>query len=422
MDWRLDRFQSHARRTAGWATTALGFSIPIWVVADSILVGLLIGCWAVSGEWREKLRRITANPVSVGALLLFSWLLLGTLWGEGEVGERAVWVKKYANLLLIPLLISMAVDAQERRRAFLALAASLVVTLALSFALGAGFFPAGSFINCDSSNPCAVQKPITCDQSNPCIFKKHTTHNLLMAFGVLLFGVLAWKSSCRWVRWGWAGAACLAASNVLLMVQGRTGYVVLAGLALLAFHMYFGWRGMVAAVITLTVIFSAAYQVSTSFRDRVDLVASGVAQWNPQTATYDGVTERMEFFYHTVEIIQDHPLMGVGTGGFAQAYAARVQKIGLPVPSHPHNQYLLLMAQVGIVGLSLLLWLFVQQWRSALLAGDGIYGVLARGLVVTIAIGCLFQPALNDHTEKLFYCLFSGVLYSGTDSRFDTRI
>ena len=407
MSWGLDRLQREARRAAGWLATALGFTIPIWVVADSILVILLVACWGVSGKWRERGRRVISNPVGLSALLLFGWLLVGTLWGMGSLGERMLAVKKYADLLLIPLLASMAIDAQERHRAILALAASLIVTLMLSLAFSGGGLPAGWVINCDSSNPC--------------IFKKHTTHNILMAFGVLLFGVLAWKSSRRWVRWGWAGASCLAAGNVLLMVQGRTGYVVLAGLAMVAFHMYFGWRGMVAAVVAISVTFSAAYQVSTSFHDRVDLVATGVAQWNPQTATYDGVTERMEFFHYTVEIIQDHPLMGVGTGGFTQAYALHVQKLGLPVPTHPHNQYLLVMVQVGIVGFGLLFWLFVQQWRSAFLVGDASYGLLARGLVVTIAIGCLFQPALNDHTEKLFYCLFSGLMYSGTDPQPDGR-
>lgn len=436
MGWTRDRMQAEARRAAGWTTTALGFTLPIWVVADSLLVGLLIACWAASGEWREKLRRVTSSPVSISVILLFAWLLLGTLWGEGALEERVVWVKKYADLLLIPLLISMAIDAQERRLAILALAASLVVTLVLSFALSLGILPTGGLINCDPFNPCLLKKQIpcdpsipcvpdnyrpVCDPSNPCIFKKHTTHNLLMAFGVLVFGVLAWKSTHPWVRWGWAVAACLAASNVLLMVQGRTGYVVLAGLAIVVFHVYFGWRGMVAAVMILSVMFSAAYHVSTSFRDRVDLVATGVAQWNPQTATYDGVTERMEFFYHTIGIIQDHPLMGVGTGGFAQAYALRVQQRGLPVPTHPHNQYLLVMVQVGVIGLGLLFWLLGRQWRSATLIGDATSGLLARGLVVTIAVACLFQPALNDHTEKLFYCLFSGLLYSGTDSQFDAR-
>jgi len=436
MSWGLDHLQREARRAAGWATTALGFTIPIWVVADSIFVILLIACWGVSGKWRERGRRVISNPVGLSALLLFGWLLVGTLWGMGSLGERMLAVKKYADLLLIPLLASMAIDAQERRRAILALAASLVVTLLMSFALNVGILPTGGLINCDPFNPCLLKKQIPCDPSipcvsdnyhpvcepsNPCIFKKHTTHNMLMAFGVLLFGVLAWKSSGRWVRWGWVGASCLAAGNVVLMVQGRTGYVVLAGLAMVAFHMYFGWRGMVAAVVAISVIFSAAYQVSTSFHDRVDLVATGVAQWNPQTATYDGVTERMEFFHYTVEIIQDHPLLGVGTGGFTRAYAQHVQKLGLPVPTHPHNQYLLVMVQVGIVGFGLLLWLFVQQWRSAFLVGDASYGLLARGVVVTIAIGCLFQPALNDHTEKLFYCLFSGLMYSGTDPQPDAR-
>ena len=55
------------------------------------------------------------------------------------------------------------------------------------------------------------------------------------------------------------------------------------------------------------------------------------------------------------------------------------------------------------------------------LTGDATYGLLARGLVVTIAIGCLFQPALNDHTEKLFYCLFSGLMCSGADSHGETK-
>ena len=87
---RLERLQFEARRAAGWTTTALGFTIPIWVVADSILVVLLVICWLASGGWKERVHRITANPVAVSVLLLFGWLLLGTLWGGGSVQERAL--------------------------------------------------------------------------------------------------------------------------------------------------------------------------------------------------------------------------------------------------------------------------------------------------------------------------------------------
>jgi len=220
------------------------------------------------------------------------------------------------------------------------------------------------------------------------------------------------------MRWGWGGAAVLAVSNVFLMVQGRTGYVVLAGLAMLVFHVRFGWRGMLAALVVLCVVFSSVYQASSSFRQRVDVTTTGITQWNPKVAVVeDSIGWRLEYAYHTAEIIQDHPLVGVGTGGFVQAYRARTEQAGLDVPPHPHNQYLMVMAQVGIVGLCLLLWLFVQQWRSTSLSGDVGYGLLARGLVLIMAVGCLFNDLLLDHTEKLLYCWLSGLMYSGDESR-----
>lgn len=399
----LERLRLEARRAAGWTTTALGFTIPVWVVADSILVVLLLVCWVAGGEWKERLRRITTNPVAVSVLLLFGWLLLGTLWGGGSVQERALGIKKYADLLIIPVLISMAMTVQERNRALVALAAALLVTLFLSFSLSVG----GSL---------PLGEPTACSQLNSCVFKKHTTHNVMMAFGALLFAVFSWKSQDRWMRWGWGGAAVLAVSNVLLMVQGRTGYVVLAGLAMLVFHVRFGWRGILAALVVLCVAFSSVYQVSSSFRQRVEVTTAGITQWDPKVAVVeDSIGWRLEYAYHTVEIIQDHPLVGVGTGGFVQSYQARTQQAGLDVPPHPHNQYLFIMAQVGIGGLGLLLWLFVQQWRLTTLFGDRATGLLARGVIVAIVITCFFQPALNDHTEKLFYCLFSGLMCSGND-------
>lgn len=394
--------QVEARRAAGWTITALGFTIPMWVVADGVLVVLLVTCWLASGEWRERVRRVTANPVALSTLLLFGWLLAGSLWGLGSFEERMLAVKKYADLLLIPLLISMAVDVRERHRAILVLGTSLVVTLVFSLVLGLGVLPAGWVIGCDSSNPC--------------VFKRHITHNVLMAFGALLFAVLAWRSSTRRVRWAWGLVSVLAVSNVLLMVHGRTGYVVLAGLTVLALNVAFGWRGMAGAVTALALVFSGAYQVSTSFYDRVNLTVANVTQGIPVSGDI-ATQERVEFYQYTLKIIEGHPLIGVGTGGFAQAYAVYAKQTGVSVPSHPHSQYLFIMAQVGVVGLGLLLWLFVQQWRSTSLNGDVTQGLLARGLVVTMVIGCLFNSLLIDHTEKLLYCWFSGLMYSGADSR-----
>ena len=82
---------------------------------------------------------------------------------------------------------------------------------------------------------------------------------------------------------------------------------------------------------------------------------------------------------------------------------------------NPHNEYLLITAQIGLLGLTLLLWLFIVQWRSAQQLPMPMETGLARGLVLTIAIGCLFNSLLLDHSEGLFYAWLSGLLYSGLE-------
>jgi len=41
----------------------------------------------------------------------------------------------------------------------------------------------------------------------------------------------------------------------------------------------------------------------------------------------------------------------------------------------------------------------------------------ARGLVVAMVVGCLFNSFLLDHTESLFYGWLSGLLYRLAPSR-----
>jgi O-antigen ligase len=392
------RVQATANRAERWSAIALGFTLPIWTLADSLLMGLLVASWIGSGRWREKLQLIRANPVAMAAVMLFAFLMLGTLWGEGSLDDRATYLKKYAELLFIPLLVTVLFHPQDRQRALWGFAAGLLLTLAISYALWLGLVTPGGMIKGDASNPF--------------VFKRHITHNILMAFGALLFATFAWMSRQRSRRLIWSLLAICAAINVLLMVQGRTGYIILAALTVLLLYVFWSWRGILAALVLVSAAFVGAYTVSPSFHNRLDLAVENAQNWTPEVKSHEAITERLEFYQHTLEIIREHPLVGVGTGGFAQAYAERVASQGLIRTRNPHNQYLLLMAQVGIVGVLLLLWLFTQQWRGADSLSNPGYRTLARGLVLTIAIGCVFNALLIDHTEKLLYCWFSGLFYS----------
>lgn len=401
-----NRLQLFARKAGQWSTIGLGFTLPVWALADGVLMGVLAASWLSTGAWREKWRLVRANPVAVAVLLLFGWLLLGTLWGAGSLADRALAIKKYGEFLFIPVLLSLTLERDVKTKALWSFSLALIVTLLWSYALWLGVPSPGGLIKGEASNPF--------------VFKRHITHNILVAFGGLLFAVLAWRATDRRWRIAWSLLSLLAVCNVLLMVQGRTGYLVLAALMVLFLHIVKGWKGTAGAIVLVGLLFASAYAVSPSFHQRIAQTVTNAQNWNPAIAGHEGITERLEFYDNTLEIISDHPFMGVGTGGFAETYAKHVAPKGLKPTSNPHNQYLLIMAQVGIIGVLLLLWLFIQQWRVAEAIADPGYRVLARGLVLTVAVGSLFNALLIDHTEKVLYCWLSGLLYAQPQQQAET--
>src|SRR5262249_8397884 len=135
--------------------------------------------------------------------------------------------------------------------------------------------------------------------------------------------------------------------------------------------------------------------------------------WQPQEASRTSTGLRLEFYRNTLEIIRDHPLLGVGTGGFPKAYADRLQDARAERTRNPHNEYLHITAQTGLLGLAALLWLFLLQWITAPWLAAPFEQHLARALVLTIAIGCLFNSLLLDHTEGLMFAWLTAMLYGG---------
>ena len=101
----------------------------------------------------------------------------------------------------------------------------------------------------------------------------------------------------------------------------------------------------------------------------------------------------------------------------SKAYADQTNGTGLEPSVNPHNEYLLIGVQTGLVGLVLLLHLFWQHWRLAPRLATPLETHLARGLLLTIAVGCLFNSLLLDHTEGLLFAWMTGLLYGGLQVR-----
>ena len=392
-----------SERTAQWAAIALGVSIPISVALDNVLLVVVLAGWLLAGNFRETLRAVERSRTVLAAIVLYGLLLAGTLYGERGPGDALRVLVKYLNLLFIPLFAVLLREAPLRRRALQGFAASLALVLVLSYMVAAGVpFPVWM---------------VHGDSANPAVFKQYLTHGILLAFGAFLFAELALTAIAPAWRATWAIAALLAAVNVTLMVQARTGHLILVVLALYLGYSWRRWRGLAVAVAVTVACVTVLVLVPGPFQQRYGLAADGQPPSQASEWARGSNMQRSDFYLASLAIIERHPLVGIGTGGFARAYADKTRGTEAFQTRNPHNEYLHIAVQLGLVGLAALLYLFWQHWRESARLASPLECHLARGLVLAIAAGCLFNSLLLDHTEGLLYAWLTGVLFGGLKSR-----
>lgn len=408
----VSKLQRAIHRPLVWGVILMGFSAPISVAVDNILMALIfLGALFSLGGIK---RIVVTHPIARAAMLLFFALFVAMFYGVAPMKEALDILGKYADLAFVAIYIFLLVNETDRRRARYAFIAAMALTLVLSYLVGLGLMPAMSWMSAGAV------------PANPAIFHNHDTQNNFMAFAIFL-GLLEWREAVsHGKKIAWAAFSLMGCINILFMVQGRGGYLVL--FVLLG---WFVWttlgrelekRGKhislshgVFIVCTLLAVAITTYYSSARFHDRVARAVTEFQEWDHSgvAATLDSSTGlRLDFYSNTLKIVQDNLIFGVGAGGFPAAYEKETLGKNAVLTRNPHDEFLMIAAQTGIIGLVLLLYLFYTEWRCAPLLPGLLEQDAARGLVIAYIVNCLFNSALMDHSDGLFFAFMSAVLFS----------
>jgi O-antigen ligase len=403
-----------AQRGAAWLFPLLGFAIPISTALDSAVLALIVLAWLVAlphafPAWRKTL---AIRPVAVAAAL-FALLAIGTFYSEVPAREAWKMGMKYSDFFLISVLLWTAAAMRSGNRALYLFLAAIVLNLIVSYSVAnslieriPGLHPGNRI----ESIPGLHTYP-----AYPVGFKLSVTHNIFISFGAFVFVLLAREAKTTATRAPLIGLAILCAHNVLVIVIGRTGYLVLALLSA-----YFilvtlrTWQSRALALAFVAAFFVGAYSVSGSFQERISGIVSDLEQWTPGAADRTSVGQRIEYVRTSARIIAGHPLTGVGTGGFAAAYRGATEST--LVTSNPHNDYAMIGVQVGLPGIALLVALYVLLWRDAGRLSSRLDRDLLRGMVLTMATAGFFNSVTLDHAEGLLLAWMVALVYARSDA------
>jgi O-antigen ligase len=395
---RYSSIASGAATAGRWSVIALGLSIPISVALDNLLLLAVALAWLAAGNYRETLTVIRENPVAQAALVLFGLLALGLAYGSRNPGDGLHYLAKYIDLLFVPLFLVFFRDAKTRERALLTFSMAAVASVIASHMAFMNILATGSLL--------------PREQIYATGFKGSITHSLIVAFAAYLFALLARQDRNRMRRIGCIALALFAAHNVVFMGFGRTGYLVLAILFLYFFAVTLGRRGLIMIAVIAITTFSTAYVTSSTFHQRMNDFSQQLMEWKPGKRSETSVGLRLEWYTASLGIIRAHPLIGAGTGSFPAEYARAVADRDMVATENPHNEYLLIAVQIGLLGVASLVYLFYRQWRAAGQLEQPLFRDLARGLVLMFVVGCLFNSLLVDHTEGLLFAWMSALVFA----------
>lgn len=381
---------------------ALSVSLPIaWISLAKVLLFVLGLVYLVASHWSGQrdtaLRRLWTTYAILGMLIASA---LSLLWTGADLQSALHSYVKHAKLMGILLMVSFIRTVCEARTVLKFFAGGQVFLLLSSWLMFLG-----------------VPIPWVGDVATPyVVFSTYLDQSIMFAAAAAVFWHM--RREGLWPQWLGAISALLALTNALLLLEGRTGYLV----ALTSLSLALMWAmpqrlRMATLVVTPVLALLALSLVSSQVHERVTKIISEGVNYsqNQQVAVADSAGWRLNAWRRSLQAMGDEPLRGHGVGAWTPAVKqyentkTATQLFGEGNHSNPHQEYLLWGVELGVGGLVLLLVMMLCVARDALHFPTSIQRA-TLSVLAALAVACLFNSTLYDDWIGDFFCISLGLL------------
>ena len=384
-----------------WLIILYAFTLPVSVALNNLFAALMLLFWLYRGNYKETWLLIKRSKILQAFLLFFLLHIVGMLWTEDLSWGKHVLRKEWM-FLFAPILMSLV--RKEHIRYYLS---AFLLSMTLSEII--------SYLIWFKVIPPIFHATIY----DPTPFIHHTSYNPLLAVAIYLMGYFILFDKTLNIKQKMVlGFFFITMSINMFITGGRAGQVGYLFAVTILFFQYFDKSFIKAFLVSSLVvggIFFTAFFSSQIFQDRIKLVVSDIKNFDANTNSSVGL--RINFAINTMEIIKKDPFMGVGTGDFKKRYEEvnREKTPNVVTAKQPHNMYLLEMAQFGLIGLAVLLYIFYTQISFAGTEKDHMRKRVGIFLPLFFMVIMLSDSYLLGHHTTNLFILFSAFLYRPFD-------
>ena len=393
------KFQEFSNSAAFFCAIAFMVFVPINVVLMNVFLFLVLIFTLLAGGLKHHLTLVWHNPVTKVALILFALLGASVFWSIAETDWSLRVLKKYNELWYMALLLPLFHSPQRRNIGINA------------FLIGMGLILTGIYLVyfnvLPSSGISAAGKhaPFTVDGG----FSSHIMTNILMSF-VVFASCHKFIFSNTKIKWLYGLLFLGSFYYVLFISTGTTGQLIVLSLLGLLLVQNFGKKSLIlfptlvlfVGIVSISVENNAIKYAVKKIESRISHIENG----NPNT--------RPQLAIHAFKLFTEDPIVGTGVGSYKAALETKQPEFSDRTPHkwNPHNEYLVIAVQLGLIGLLTLLFLFYTQAKSTKKIQDKEQRYLAQGLILLFVIGCLGNSLIMDSGEGHFWAFFSALFFS----------
>ena len=378
---------------------ALSVSFPIaWISLAKVFLFVFGLAYLVINHLSDQRDSTLSNywaprVVLAGTVTFF----ISLTWTSVDMDIALLALVKHAKLVEILLLMSLIRTAGEARNAIAAFTAGQAFLLASSWLLALGIplpwvtDPIGKYV----------------------VFSTYLDQSIMFATAAAVF----WHLRSDYLKPGWVSGsfAIAAVINVLLLLEGRTGYAV----ALTVLSLSVMWAmpkriRLITLIITPVVVLTGLSLGSSQVQGRISKILDESQSYSKQVETDSSSGWRLNAWHRSIQAIAESPWHGHGVGSWditvkrLQGNSA-TKTFGSGNASNPHQEYLLWGVELGVGGVLLFVALLLACLRDAQYFPTSVQRALCS-VIAAMAVACLFNSAVYDDLMGDYFCITVGLL------------